>query len=210
MAQVGPGAQREHTENPQPALAGASEFEWVEILNPLTDDFVVRVAQEVPVNLPLQIRAATAGVQSEGDVLRNYGLNLKNPDHKGKKYIHNDTVIPAGQSRRFKGSDAQVAVDQLIKEILQREGKTRLMADPVLRRSVEDTVIMGRGSINDLMQDQMQTPRQQADAAIKQANEVVDVPFPGLSQATESDADGSGNASPNNKPSPKPAKSPSK
>lgn len=184
MAIVGPGAQPEQAEEAIPLLEGASEFEYVTVLNPLTDDFAVRVAQDVPVNMPVEIRAKTGLIRSDTDVARTYGFDLKGRDFVGRKHIVNDTIIKAGQTKNFKGNDAQVAVRQIVNEVLQREGKTRLSADPNLRREVEERVIIHRGPIQDLMEAALRTQRSQLDDAIDQSNKEQDEqPFPQLNRS---------------------------
>lgn len=184
MSIVGPGAVQEQTEDVRPLLEGASEYEYVTILNPLSDDFAIRVAQDIPINMPVDIRHKTGLVQSGNDVVRSYGLDLKNPDFQGRKHIVNDTIIKAGQTINLKGSEAQVAVRQLTHEILQREGNKRLLADPNLRLAVEQRIIIGRGSIQDLMDSNLRSTTSQIDAAINKSNEVQDEPaFPGLSES---------------------------
>jgi len=187
MPVVGPGATQEQVTDVKPLLDGASEYEYITIFNPLSDDFAVRVAQDIPVNMPMNIRAGTALVQNDQDVTRNYGLSLKNPEFQGRKHIHNDTIIRAGQTINLKGNEAQVAVRQLVNEILQREGNKRLMADPNLRHQVEERIIQGRGSVQDLMDANLRTTRSQIDDAINKSNEVEnEVAFPGLSQKDSS------------------------
>jgi hypothetical protein len=183
MAVVGPGAQQDITEDVPSLLEDATEFEYVTILNPLTDDFAVRVAQDIPMNLPVEIRAKTGLVQSASDVVRSYGLDLKNPDFKSRKHVYNDTVIAAGHTKRFKGNEAKVAVRQLVNEVLQRRGNKRLMADPTLRRQVEEEIVVERGNVQDLMDIQLQTQRSQIDVALARANEADDEqPFPSAKQ----------------------------
>jgi hypothetical protein len=216
MAIVGPGAVQENILAPTPMLDGVSEFEYVTILNPLTDDFAIRVAQDVPVNLPFPIGKDTSGkvnqvTNTESDARQVYGLSLKNPDFQGRKHISNDTVIPAGETINLKGNDAQVAVRQLVNEILQREGKQRLMADPILRQEVEARIIQGRGSIQDLMDGNFRSKQQQLDEAIKQSNEVSSIPdeqpFAGLANQTigstpETSGDSGTDSSPQERRSP--------
>lgn len=184
MSIIGPGSVQQDTIAPKPSLEGSSEYEYVTILNPLKDDFQVLVAQDIPVNVPFQIRNGTGLVQSERDVSTQYGIPLKNPDHTAKKYIYNQAVIPAGMTMNFKGNEAQVVVKQLVDAILQIEKKSRLLSDPVLRKEVEDRIIMKRGSVQDILDSNFVTPRQQLDEAIKQSNEANnEKDFPGLSQA---------------------------
>ena len=61
---IGPGAQQDIPTDVKPLLEGASEYEYVTILNPLSVDFAVRVAQDVPVNAPVEIRNETMLTQS--------------------------------------------------------------------------------------------------------------------------------------------------
>lgn len=190
MAVVGPGSQQLVVNDVKPLLEGASEYEYVTILNPLTDDFAVRVAQDIPVNMPFPIGKDMSGkisqlTNTETDAKQVYGLDLKNPDFQGRRHIFNDTVIKAGQTINLKGNEAQVAVRQLVNEILQREGHKRLMADPNLRRKVEERIIIGKGSVQDLMDGSIRTPRNQIDDAITRSNEVNDEPaFPELTNTS--------------------------
>lgn len=194
MAIVGPGATQDKQIDIKPTLDGVSEYEYITVLNPLTDDFAVRVAQDIPVNMPAHIRDKTALIQEEGDVTRNYGFSLRNPDFKSRKHIINDVIIKSGQTINLKGDQAQVAVRQLVNEIAQREGKARLLADPTVRKEIEDKIIINRGSIQDLMDNNLQSPRQQINKAIDQSNEVDNEPeFPGLDKPVAADAEGSGN-----------------
>lgn len=182
---VGPGSIPQETTAPTPTLDGAGEYEYITILNPLTDDFQVMVAQDIPVNMPFTIRDPTSMVKDERDVTMNYGLQLKNPEHTAKKYIYNQAIIPAGKTMNFKGNEAQVVVRQLVNEILQRSGKNRLMADPHLRQQIENDIIIARGSVQDILDSRLVTPREQIETALNQSNEVKDEPFPGLNQTVE-------------------------
>lgn len=188
MAIVGPGAVVQDEIAPSATLEKAGEYEYVTILNPLPDDFAILVAQDVPVNMPMHIRSGTGGVQTESDLLRTYGDTFKNPDFKAKKHIANQTVIKAGQTINLKGNEAQVAVRQLVNEILQREGEKRMLADPTKRKQVEDRIIKHRGLVQDLMDQGLQSQRSQLDEAINRSNEAhnEEVAFPGVGQAAGS------------------------
>lgn len=185
MSVVGPGAVQDEQIEIKPTLEGANEYEFVTILNPLPDDFAVRVAQDIPINMPFNIGRDPSGrtaqtTVDERSAAQTYGLSLKNPDFAGRKHITNDMIIKAGQTMNLKGDQAQVAVRQLVNEIAQREKKTKLLADPNVRKEIEDRIVQGRGSIQDLMDNKLQSTRTQADEAIKQSNEVKDEPFPEL------------------------------
>lgn len=187
MAVVGPGANPDQDEDIRPLLEGASEFEYVTILNPLRDDFAVRVAQDVPVNVPFQVRKDSTGKTSfltndEAGARQVYGLNLKNPDFQGRRHLYSDTIIKAGQTINLKGNEAQVAVRQLVNEILQREGQRRLIADPVKRREVEERIVITRASVQELLNGStIQSARDQINEAVSRSNEVINGPaFPTL------------------------------
>ncbi len=188
MAIVGPGSVQDSQIEVRPSLEGASEYEFVTILNPLSDDFAIRVAQDLPVNMPFEIRKDMSGktrpiTNNEQDARQIYGLDLKNPDFTARKHITNDMIIQAGQTINLKGDQAQVAVRQLVNEIAQREGKQRLLADPTVRKEIEDRIIKARGSIQDLMENRLQSPRTQINEAIRQSNEVPDEEaFPDLKE----------------------------
>ena len=173
---IGPGAQKVVASNQPSALADATEFDYVTLLNPFSEDFIVRVGQDVPVNAPFTIGKDITGqtnqiTHNERDAAQVYGLNLKNNNYVGKKHIAIDSIIPAGKTRRFKGNEAKVALTQIVNELIQHEGMTKLMSDPEVRAAAEARVIISRGSIQDLMQDNFQLPQAQADEAIRKANE---------------------------------------
>lgn len=195
MSIVGPGAVKDEAVEIQATLDGASEYEFVTILNPLTDDFAAKVAQDIPVNMPFNIGRDPTGKTAqttidEQSAAQTYGLSLRNPDFKGRKHIENYVIIKAGQTLRVRGDNAQVVVRQLVNEIAQREGKKRLLADPTVRKEIEDRVIQDRGSMQDLMGN-IQTPRKQIDEALNNSNEEEDEEFPELVRPVEGNATGS-------------------
>lgn len=196
MAVVGPGAVTQEDTDVKPALEGASEYEYVTILNPLTDDFAIKVAQDIPVNMPFNIGKDTSGkvnqiTNNERDAAQVYGLNLKNPDFQTRKHIENSVIIRAGETINLKGNEAQVAVRQLVNEIAQRENKSRLLSDPTVRKEIESRIIKRRGSVQELMDNSLQTSRDQATHAINQSNEAQnEEEFPGFSQENPSPGTG--------------------
>lgn len=148
---AGPGSIEDTGEAPQPMLYGASEYEYVDILNPLSVTFVGLFGVSRPVNVPMTIGRPTVGVQTETDVRQLYGLELKNPDHAGKANITNKVPIKSGQTVRLLGNEAQVVVRQLVNEIMSREGNKLLLADPFARRQIEQRIVMSRGSVADAL-----------------------------------------------------------
>lgn len=194
---VGPGGIQEETTQPLPSLFGASEYEYVTVQNPLSDDFAARVAQERPVDLPFNIRQDGSGktqaiTQTEQDARQIYGLSLKNKEHPSKKSIINTTVIKAGKTLNLRGNDAQVVVKQLVDEMMQREGETLFMANPVYRKKYEDRIIIARGSMQDIMDNNMRTPQQQINDALVASNKDTYEEFPDLNRPTVSELEETG------------------
>ncbi len=197
MALIGPGANKREENTPTPTLEGASEYEYVTILNPLTDDFGVEVAQDIPANLPFNIGRDGSGrttqtTITERDAAQTYGLSLRNPDFQGKKHVSNVIIIKAGETINLKGDEAQVAVRQLVNEIAQQEGKKRMLADPVTRKEIEERIIVARGSVQQLMDNNLVSPKQQVNEAIQRSNEVQhaeEPAFPGIGEEDQGPED---------------------
>lgn len=151
---AGPGAIDIPGESPAPLLEGASEYEYIEILNPLSVEFIGQFGLSKAANTPIKIttsREAPGVTKNEEDVRRNYGLDLNNPDHRGTVHIINKVNIQAGKTIRLLGNEAQVVVNQLVTEIMQRNGDRLLLADPFARNQVEKTIIMSRGYLQDIL-----------------------------------------------------------
>lgn len=182
MAVIGPGSVVEDQIRPDPTLQNATQFEVVKIHNPLSDDFAVQVAQSVPTSLQYSIKN-TEGQKnlSESQIQQTYGVNLRGPDQDkvSRKHVHNTTVIKSGQSLNFRGDVAQVAVRQLVNEIMQQRDLTKFLADPVQRNIIEREIILARGTMEDLMNNNLQSVTQQIDTALEKSNE-EEQSFPGL------------------------------
>lgn len=169
---VGPGAITEDQVDIQPTLQGATDYEYVEILNPLSVPFKGVYAVERPVNVPFKIHQDPLGraiTKTAEDASRNYGLgDLKNPDHQAKARIQNDVEIKSGQTIRLGGGAAQVIVKQLVDAIISLEDNKLKLADPGTRQRVEQRIILRRGSMSEFMETPQSIP-QQLDNALKEA-----------------------------------------
>lgn len=179
---VGPGAVEEAQVAPKPLLEGANEYEYVELLNPLTADFIGIFAMTRPVRASITISNspdAPGATQNESDVRQNYGLNLNNPDFTGKSNIQSRIKIPAGQTVRMPGNEAQVIIRQLVNEIMGREGKKLMMADPYQRSLVENRIVIHRGTMAEIL-DRPQTVQEQFKTAIDNSNQEEE--FAGLGE----------------------------
>lgn len=192
MTVVGPGAVVQNEISPDAALKGVGAEKIVTVLNPLSDDFAVQVGVSRPVEVPIQVSdPATKGQTklSELDVSRTYGVGLRNSDHQSNKHFTNQVIIKSGKTMRFTGDVAQVAVRQITNEVLQREGDSKLIADPIKRKAVEDKIIISIQSQEEFMNEPIQTVNDQVAAALKQANEVQheETAFPELNGAGTSE-----------------------
>jgi len=157
--------------------------------------FPVTIRTNIPFNISTDPRTAATS-KTEADVRNTYGLALKNPDYTSKKHILNQTVIRAGETVNLRGDDAQVAVRQLVNEIMQQRGLKTFLSDPTRRKQIEDEVIVGRGSIEDLMDNRLQNQQTVINEAINKSNEVKneEAAFPGLNTSEESGAETAGNS----------------
>lgn len=181
---AGPGAIADQGVSPKPQLDGATEYEYVTILNPLSVDFVGLVGVSRPVNMPFQVR--TDGTTSplttnESDVSRNYGLSLKNKDHPSHISIVNRVSIPSGKTINLLGSEAQVICRQLVNEIMQLEGRSLMLADAFARSEIEKRIIISRRSVNDILGQGPVTISDQVRNAVDNTNpkeSVEEVEFP--------------------------------
>lgn len=171
---VGPGAIS-HKHDDQPSkLDGVTEYEWVDLYNPLTVTFSAQVASSRPVNAPVKVyqsQGLQSGIRTESDLATQYGLTgFKNPDHPSNVHVPHIIEISAGATRRFPGNEAQVVLRQLVGYMLQIEGKGLKLADPFERSNMEDRLIRGRGSIQDLMETPAVSVRDQMSTAIDRSN----------------------------------------
>lgn len=179
-APAGPGAQEDIQIAPKPLLEGASEYEYVTILNPLSVDFYAKVAITRPANVPFEVGKDASGGQvtmNESDVMRNYGLNLKNKDHMARVNVINRVHVPAGKTLNLLGNEAQVVCRQLVTEIMQREGKRLMLADPHQRNLVEQRIVLSRRSVNDILGAGPMMVQEQLSGAVDKLNTVEDAKY---------------------------------
>lgn len=175
---VGAGAIAQEQTNPKPTLEGASEYEYVTLTNPLPFTFKGKVAQSRPVNSPIRIVGGREkGVTEE--TLRGAGLDLRNPDHPSNSHVTNIVEIKSGASINLRGDEAQVIVRQLVNEVLHYNGQTLKIGAPTYRKDIEEQVITGRRSIDDLLD--RKSEREMIDEVIAQKNE--EIAFPDLEVA---------------------------
>lgn len=166
---AGPGAIKDSPTGVVPRLDGASENEYIEILNPLSVVFSARVASSRPVNAPVRVvvnENTPTATRNEDDIRRNYGLDLRNPDHASLAHIAQSIEIGPGKTVRLPGNEAQVVVKQLVNEILQREGRKLFIGDPSARQEVEDRIILKRGSMSEFFGQQAINVREELNKGL--------------------------------------------
>lgn len=181
---AGPGAIEQATLDVEPMLNNASEYEYVEILNPLPVDFIAKFATTRPVRGDITIvnnPNTPTSTETEADIRRNYGLDLRNKDHMGKANIVSKVTIPSGQTIRVLGNEAQVIVNQLTTEIMQRRGKQLMLADPTQRNLVEQEIVKNRNTVESILGSQPISIQDQLQAAVSKPEEE----FPGINEVND-------------------------
>lgn len=186
---AGPGAVKQSPTGVVARLDGASENEYIEVLNPLSVAFIARVASSRPINAPVRIvtdQNTPTATRTEDDLRRNYGLDLRNPDHKSMTHIEQTVEIRPGATVRLPGNEAQVVVRQLVNEILQREGRKLFIGDPFSRQQVEDRIIIKRGSMSEFFGMQSLNVREELNKGM--TNETTEQSFPEIEDNSGEDA----------------------
>lgn len=180
---AGPGSIPDEGVAPKSLLDGASQYEFVDLLNPLSVEFIGMFGVERPSSAPVTVSAVQGrGVtKSEQDVRTNYGLDLRNPDHQGRANIVNRISIPSGRTVRLLGNEAQVVIKQLVNEIMSREDRKILLADPTARREVEERIVVFRGSVADYLGQAPKSVNDQLQEVKKE--DVHEEQFPNLDDA---------------------------
>lgn len=174
MAVVGPGAVVDSEIRPDPILQGVGIDKIVTIHNPLDDDFAIMVGVSKPVEVPVQVSNPADKGQTKLDdsyLIDNYGISLKNASHQSRKHFTNQSIIKAGKTMNFTGDVAQVAVRQLVDELMQKNGDTKLLADPVKRNQYENQVVKSVRSYEDFMNGAPQSVPQQVQEALNKSND---------------------------------------
>jgi len=106
-----------------------TEYDIVEVFNPLSTDFEAKVATSV-VN-------PNAGVDKTIE-----RLGIRNNSHPGQSHVVNTVIIPTGQSKKMPGHVARVVVTQLVNEIMQQQNAIKQMGDKALRLPFEEMVVL--------------------------------------------------------------------
>lgn len=199
---AGPGASPDIGIAPLPLLEGATDYEFVELHNPLQVPFTGIVGITRPVNVPFEIRTdgmTTASSRTEQDVMRTYGTgSLKNPEYPAKGHIQQRVTIPSGKTIRLPGSQAQVIVRQLVNEIMSRNGDKLLMADAFARSQVEAQVVLRRSSMQEIMDAPVDVQTQMHNALDKVNEAQNEEPFAGLGQTDTGKAEPAAKPAPDN------------
>lgn len=113
-------------------LDGIGESFVVEIFNPLSVAFRVKYSRSIP--------QAFAPTEQEKKAAELIGAPLSRPDSLSQTVQY--LLLEPGKTMRLPGNVAQVAVRQLVTEILQRRGQRNKLADGFARKGVEDEIVL--------------------------------------------------------------------
>lgn len=173
---VGPGSVEELGIDPKPRLEGIGDYNYVELLNPLSVTFIAQVALTTDVSVAMPIgenNPEGAGLtRSENDIRQVYGFDLRAQAQKsGKKHILNRISIESGKTVKLLGGEAKVALNQLVNVVMQREGKGALLANAHERRSVEDRIVQRVGNLQEVMGNAPLSVQEQLKTALETIND---------------------------------------
>jgi hypothetical protein len=201
---IGPGALEEAQVDPPSKLEGIGDYNFVEITNPLSVQFIGQAAltTNITTNMPVaQNHADAPGLtKNEQDIRQIYGFDLRaQAQQSGKTHIINRIPINPGQTVRLLGGEARTVLNQLVTAVMQREGKTKLLANKFERRQVEDRLVRRIGNMQDVLgrapisvQEQLKSALESMDdAPLAQVikDEAIEE-FPGLSNQGSGTATG--------------------
>jgi len=170
---LGPGAQPAAQAEYEPSLNGATRDEVVEILNPMTFDFMAKVGVTKTAMTAVRINNPNnTSIRTEADLAAKGIAGFRNPD-KGGGVVHiaNNVPIPAGTTIKQPGDVAQIIVKQLITAVISIRGDKLKISDPETRRQVENEVIVSRRPMSELFgAGGPITVEEQMKAAVEAAN----------------------------------------
>ncbi len=199
ITSVGPGTLTAQPEAQPSLLDGVTEYEWVDLFNPLSVTFVAQVASSRPFNAPVRIYQTPgleSGVRTESDLATQYGLTgFKNKDHPSQVHVPHTIEIASGQTRRLPGNEAQVVLRQIVGHLLQVEGKGLKLADPYERNLAEQRIVRGRGNISDLMSSAPVSVSDQLHNAVEVSNARKEEPVNAPTEEAFADVTGAGSGS---------------
>jgi len=122
---------------PRSILAGVNEHDVVTVHNPLDTEFTGRVARSVVT------RAQSSPQHQTGNSQADAFLSQIKPDGPGSvAHVQQQIVLQPGQTMRMPGDVARVVVRQLVKELMQRKGAKKRMADPMAVMQFEKEVVL--------------------------------------------------------------------
>jgi hypothetical protein len=161
-----------------------TEYDIVEVFNPLGRDFEAKVATSV-IN-------PDAGVDKTIE-----RLGLRNNSHPAQNHVVNTVVIPSGQSKKMPGHVARVVVTQLVNEVMQLEGAVKQMGDKVLRIPYEEKVIVDSAKFQ--QSENLITAEERFQRQLNELNKTEEIevtkdeqPFSQRTESVEEPASGAG------------------
>lgn len=147
---VGPGARAQQGPDVPSMLDNVTDYDFVEVFNPLSVTFIAQVASTIPKPAKARIVNTSGNPDFDERDLSRAGLgNMRTQSPTGSVvHVPHQVPLPAGSTTPLRGSEAKVVVRQLVTEILGREGKTNLLANSFQRSIAEKKVVRRIGQID--------------------------------------------------------------
>lgn len=142
-------------------LDDIGEMDEVTVFNPLTITFQGKFSRTIPADSPLNKENRRVSELSGIDLRKGEGAG-------GVAHVASYVKIPAGQSLKMHGYAAKVVARQLVTDIIQRQGRKGQIADPKVRREVEEMVILGTKNTDSGI---LENPRDSFEREMKKLND---------------------------------------
>ncbi len=192
---VGPGAIAQQGVDPKPLLEEVGEFNYVELLNPLSVTFIGQAALTTAITAPMRVGDQNpdgAGItKNENDIRQVYGFDLRSQaQQSGKTHVLNRIPIESGKTVRLLGGEAKVVLGQLTNVYMQRIGKGHLLANAHERRIVEEQIVQRVGDLRTAMAAAPLSVQQQLKSALDSLDDQPGALLEGASSSGETEFPG--------------------
>lgn len=142
---------------PKSILESTSEHDVVEVQNPFDEVFVVKIARSVVVP-PNSRQNQPTGHSAADAFMQGIQAGIARGGHTSMAHVQQEIKFEAKQSMRLPGDVAKVAVNQMVREYMQRQARSAkkankekthamMMADPNAYMDVERLVVKNSESM---------------------------------------------------------------
>lgn len=180
---------------PKSILENTSEHDVVEVKNPFDEVFVVKIARSVVVSPSRQNQPT--GHQGADAFMQGIQAGITGGGHTSMAHVQQEIKFEAKQSMRLPGDVAKVAVNQMVREYMQRTAReakkankekshAMMMADPNAYMDVERLIVKNSESmLTNLSVETIEEKLKRQIDDLNGADEVVETPqeeqaFPGV------------------------------